>query len=59
MGGNRSGIGCQEQGDKRSAVHGLKKTHTDELAEAAEISSGASYIFHESIVRRQSQRVSS
>jgi hypothetical protein len=37
------GSGCKEQGDRGSAASGPKKTHVDDLAEAAESSSGASY----------------
>jgi hypothetical protein len=37
------GIGCKEQGGKKFAASGPKKTHVDDLAESAESSSGASY----------------
>ncbi len=37
-----------EAGEKQFAAHGLKKTTIDELAEAAGISKGAFYLFHES-----------
>ena len=37
-----------EQGYKKFAIYGLKKTNIDELVEAAGISKGAFYIFYES-----------